>query len=206
LFSVVSVWVFSLAHAQRRSPLAPHPANDLVAAARDRLAEITTRFDLYVQDRRSGDSHIDAIVQKRSLDFTAVLDVLKREELQIACEQLGLDTSGREKAKLQFRTSKPTRPTVKSHISDVVLDSTWEGSAAHYLETCLFVIAYAKNDRLDFDIQYRLKDETPRYLPDFLVDIDVEEGRRVKLILEIKGSPTSRLARRRRQRCSGFAP
>ncbi|MGO9835783.1 MAG: hypothetical protein ACLP1X_16395 [Polyangiaceae bacterium] len=31
--------------------------------ARDRLAEITTRFDLVVDDRRSLDSHIDAIVQ-----------------------------------------------------------------------------------------------------------------------------------------------
>jgi type III restriction enzyme len=88
---------------------------------------------------------------------------------------------------VQFRTSKPTRPTQKSHISDVVLDSTWEGSAAHYLETCPFVVSYAKNDRLDFEIQYQWKEETPRYLPDFLVDIDVGEGRRVKLILEIKG-------------------
>ena len=88
---------------------------------------------------------------------------------------------------VQFRTSKPTRPTVKSHISDVVLDSTWEGSAAHYLELCPFVVSYAKNDRLDFEIQYRWKDETPRYTPDFLVDVDVGEGRRVKLILEIKG-------------------
>jgi len=88
---------------------------------------------------------------------------------------------------VQFRTSKPTRPTRKSHISDVVLDSTWEGSAAHYMEDCPFVVSYAKNDRLDFEIQYRWKDETPRYTPDFLVDVDVGEGRRVKLILEIKG-------------------
>jgi adenine-specific DNA-methyltransferase len=77
---------------------------------RDRLAEITSRFDLYVQDRRSGDSHIDAIVQKRSLDFTLVLDLLKREELQVACEELGLDTSGREKAKLVERLLSLARP------------------------------------------------------------------------------------------------
>jgi type III restriction enzyme len=88
---------------------------------------------------------------------------------------------------VQFRTSKPTRPTIKSHISDVVLDSSWEGSAAHYLETCPFAVSYAKNDRLDFEIQYRWRDETHRYLPDFLVDVDVGEDRRVKLILEIKG-------------------
>ena len=79
--------------------------------ARDRLAEITTRFDLAVDDRRSLDSHIDAIVQKRSLDFTAVLDLLKREELQTACEQLGLDTSGREKAKLVERLLSLAHPS-----------------------------------------------------------------------------------------------
>jgi len=79
--------------------------------ARDRLAEITTRFDLAVDDRRSLDSHIDAIVQKRNLDFTAVLDILKREELQTACEQLGLDASGREKAKLVERLLSLARPS-----------------------------------------------------------------------------------------------
>ena len=68
-----------------------------------------------------------------------------------------------------------------------MLDSTWEGSAAFYLESCPFVVAYAKNDRLDFEIQYQWRDETPRYTPDFLVDVDVGESRRVKLILEIKG-------------------
>jgi hypothetical protein len=70
---------------------------------RDRLAELTERFELEVDDRRSADSHIDAIVRKRSLDFRRVLDVLRREELQAACEALGLDSGGREKAKLVER-------------------------------------------------------------------------------------------------------
>src|SRR5881394_1313988 len=71
--------------------------------SRDRLAELTTRFELDVDDRRSTDSHIDAIVRKRSLGFRRVLEVLRREELQAACEALRLDSGGREKAKLVER-------------------------------------------------------------------------------------------------------
>lgn len=75
----------------------------LAQLSRDRLGELTTRFELEVTDRRSTDAHIDAIVRKRSLDFRRVLDVLKREELQAACEALGLDVGGREKSKLVER-------------------------------------------------------------------------------------------------------
>jgi type III restriction enzyme len=88
---------------------------------------------------------------------------------------------------VQFRTSKPVRPTEKSHISHVVLDSTWEGSVAYYLERCPFVFSYAKNDRLDFTISYTFGTDTHQYTPDFLVDVDVGEGRRVRMILEVKG-------------------
>jgi type I restriction-modification system DNA methylase subunit len=70
---------------------------------RERLSELTTRFELDVHDRRSTDSHIDAIVRKRSLDFGRVLEALRREELQQACEALGLDSGGREKATLVER-------------------------------------------------------------------------------------------------------
>ena len=71
--------------------------------SRHRLAELTTKFELEVDDRRSTDSYIDAIVRKRSLDFGRVLELLRREELQGACEALGLDSGGREKAKLVER-------------------------------------------------------------------------------------------------------
>lgn len=70
---------------------------------RDRLGELTTRFELDVADRRSIEAHIDAIVRKRSLDFRGVLEALRREELQAACEALGLDSGGREKATLITR-------------------------------------------------------------------------------------------------------
>ena len=75
----------------------------LAQLSRDRLGELTTRFELEVADRRSVEAHVDAIVRKRSLDFREVLEVLQREELQGVCEALGLEASGREKAKLVAR-------------------------------------------------------------------------------------------------------
>jgi len=90
-----------------------------------------------------------------------------------------------------FRTSKPTKGTMKSHVSHVVLDSlVWEGAAAYHLEQAPFVVAYVKNDRLDFEIMYEWADKTHKYIPDFLVVVEVGDGRRVTLILEMKGMET----------------
>jgi hypothetical protein len=75
----------------------------LAQLSRDRLAELTSRFELEVADRRSTDAHIDAIVRKRSLNFRQLLEGLHRDELQAVCEALGLDAGGREKAKLVAR-------------------------------------------------------------------------------------------------------
>lgn len=94
----------------------------LAQLSRDRLGELTTRFELEVADRRSTDAHIDAIVRKRSLDFGRVLDVLKREELQAACEALGLDTGGREKSKLIDRIlgeeGEPAKPPSSRRVEE----------------------------------------------------------------------------------------
>ncbi len=93
-------------------------------------------------------------------------------------------------AEVQFRTTKGARGTIKSHVSHVVQDSTWEGSVAYYLEQCPFVSSYAKNDRLDFDIIYEWQGAPHRYIPDFLVVFELEDGRRVSLVLEVKGQET----------------
>lgn len=91
-------------------------------------------------------------------------------------------------ADVQFRTVKPTKETWKSHISHVVLDSPqWEGMAAYHLEQCKRVLAYAKNDRLDFEILYDWQGAPHKYRPDYLVRVDADEEGVATLILEIKG-------------------
>lgn len=72
-----------------RRSAAARPKDHRVAPAqfsRDRLGELTTRFELGVAGRRSTDADIDGIVRNRSLYYRRVLDVLKREEFQAACE------------------------------------------------------------------------------------------------------------------------
>jgi len=90
-------------------------------------------------------------------------------------------------AQVQFRTTKLTRQTLKSHISHVVLDSNWESTAAYHLEQSPRVRAYAKNDRLDFEIMYEWEGSTHKYIPDYLIRIAGEDEQESNLILEIKG-------------------
>jgi type III restriction enzyme len=83
-------------------------------------------------------------------------------------------------------TTRPTIPTVRSQISHVVGDSTWEGYA-----TDLFdgewgkkrIQSYAKTDRLGFCVYYMWNGTRRRFFPDFLVGLS--NGK--TLVLEIKG-------------------
>jgi hypothetical protein len=62
---------------------------------RERLGELANRYDLMVEDRRSVDSHVEALMKAR-LDFAELLRLLRREELQRICDELELDRGGRE--------------------------------------------------------------------------------------------------------------
>ncbi|MCE8544600.1 DEAD/DEAH box helicase family protein [Ruegeria pomeroyi] len=81
-------------------------------------------------------------------------------------------------------TTKPNFPAVKSHISHLVGDSSWEGHAANTFEESGDVLAYAKNDHLGFQIQYLWSGSRRRYIPDFLVKLTCGK----MLALEIKGT------------------
>lgn len=90
-----------------------------------------------------------------------------------------------------FRTVRPTVGTTKSHISHVVLDApTWEHSVAYRLERMPEVIAYARNDHLDFTIPYEWQGVRHEYRPDYLIRWRCEDGREIKIILEVKGLET----------------
>jgi type III restriction enzyme len=66
-------------------------------------------------------------------------------------------------------TSKPCEYTKKSHINNAVLDSTWEGSEAFHLDHDPEVVAWAKNDHLNFEVLYIFKGIVKKYRPDFLI-------------------------------------
>jgi type III restriction enzyme len=92
---------------------------------------------------------------------------------------------------VNFITSKPVWKTgaqpPKCHISHVVLDSSWEEALALTLENHPRVVAYAKNQALGFDIPYLDGGVMRRYLPDFLVRLDIGGDEPLNLILEVKG-------------------
>lgn len=80
-------------------------------------------------------------------------------------------------------TTKPCKPTRKSQISHVVVDSTWEQYTADVFEKSEHVLSYAKNDHLGLQIYYMWNGSKRRYLPDFVVRL--ANGK--TLLLEIKG-------------------
>ncbi len=92
---------------------------------------------------------------------------------------------------VNFITSKTcwatgARPP-KSHISHVVLDSSWEEQLALTLENHRRVLAYAKNQAMGFEIPYLDGGLTRRYRPDFLVRLDDGGNEPLNLVLEVKG-------------------
>ena len=91
-------------------------------------------------------------------------------------------------AEVLFRTVRPCVGTTKSHISHVVLDAPrWEHTAAYHLERMPEVIAYARNDHLDFTIPYEWQGVRHQYSPDYLVRMRSKDGATIKVVLEIKG-------------------
>ncbi|MDO8208749.1 MAG: type III restriction endonuclease subunit R, partial [Gallionella sp.] len=75
------------------------------------------------------------------------------------------------------------QPTIKSQISHVVVDSSWEMYTANLLEKSKLVQSYSKNDHLGFQIHYLWNGARRRFVPDFLIRL--VNGK--TLILEIKG-------------------
>ena len=86
-----------------------------------------------------------------------------------------------------FRTLKEVHGTVRSHVSHIVVDSGWEHSIAFQLEKIPDVIAYVKNDRLDFTISYEYEGAMHNYIPDYIIRLKLDDTSEANLILEVKG-------------------
>lgn len=84
----------------RTAPSPKRRRRALQTLSRDRLAEISEHYELDVDDRRVVESHINAIVRARRVDFGELLGWLSRDELKDICEALDLDATGREKQRI----------------------------------------------------------------------------------------------------------
>lgn len=85
---------------------------------------------------------------------------------------------------MDFWTAKAVFEVAKSHLNYVVADtSTWEQSAAYYIDTHPAVAAFVKNQGLGLGIPYLHDGDPHDYIPDFVIRLT--NG--VHLILETKG-------------------
>lgn len=93
-------------------------------------------------------------------------------------------------AEVNFKTTRPCVPTLRSHINQVVADTdSWEQAATFRLEQARDLVAfYARNDHLELSIPYEYLGVTHAYFPDFVVRLSNE----VTLLLEIKGEERER--------------
>nr|MDA3919866.1 type III restriction endonuclease subunit R [Salinisphaera sp.] len=85
-------------------------------------------------------------------------------------------------------TTKPCEPTRRSQISHAVHDSTWEKAVVEVCEKSDDVVAWAKNDHLDFVVRYLWLGSSRRFIPDFLIKL----ANNRTLVLEVKGQDSDR--------------
>ena len=94
---------------------------------------------------------------------------------------------------VRFETTKTCLETTRSHLNLVVQDSGWESKLADALEHHPAVVAYAKNQGLNFKIPYTFEGRPGNYVPDFLIRLrdaaSTGPDDLLTLILEVSGEP-----------------
>ncbi|MCY4015822.1 MAG: DEAD/DEAH box helicase family protein [Gammaproteobacteria bacterium] len=93
---------------------------------------------------------------------------------------------------VNFTTSKTSRFKTDPNrcpVNWAILDSNWEGEFCRIAEAHPRVLAYVKNHNMGFEVPYRHRFETRRYVPDFIVLVDDGNGSEdpLHLVVEIKG-------------------
>lgn len=91
---------------------------------------------------------------------------------------------------VNFNTSRKDRwetDSRKSHINWVILDSDWEGEFCRVVESHPKVKRYVKNHNLGLEVPCKFGSTMRRYIPDFIVVVDMGDGKELNLIVEIKG-------------------
>ncbi|HVL53142.1 MAG TPA: DEAD/DEAH box helicase family protein [Vitreimonas sp.] len=90
-----------------------------------------------------------------------------------------------------FETTKTCCEATKSHLNLVVQDSGWECKLGQVLEDMPEVVAYAKNQGLNFKIPYTFEGRAGNYVPDFLIRLrdaaSTADDDLLTLVLEVSG-------------------
>jgi type III restriction enzyme len=88
---------------------------------------------------------------------------------------------------VDFTTTKSVYETERSHLNYLVMDSGWEAKLGQVLDEMDEVLAYAKDQGLNFTIPYTFEGEAANYVPDLIVRIDDGEAEPLSLIIEVTG-------------------
>jgi type III restriction enzyme len=91
---------------------------------------------------------------------------------------------------VNFNTSRTDRwktDASRCHINWIIYDQEWEAEFCRVAESHPKVISYVKNHNLGLEVPYLFGSDMRTYLPDFIVVIDLGNGKRLNLIVEIKG-------------------
>ena len=127
--------------------------------------------------RRIKERLLDAIVPDEQEGEMPILPILNRYK--------PIGTT----ADVDFTTKRNVHSTQRSHVSAVVLDSSWEQTAAFYLEQQTdHVFGYVRNDRPFLLIPYEYEGVQHHYEPDYLVRM--KNGKTT--VLETKGEEDDR--------------
>ncbi|OGG49846.1 MAG: hypothetical protein A3F84_15830 [Candidatus Handelsmanbacteria bacterium RIFCSPLOWO2_12_FULL_64_10] len=122
--------------------------------------------------RRIKERLLDAIVPDEQKGEMPILPILNRYK--------SIGTT----ADVDFTTKRNVHSTQRSHVSAVVLDSSWEQTAAFHLERQTdHVFCYVRNDRPFLLIPYEYEGVQHHFEPDYLVRL--KNGKTV--VLEMKG-------------------
>jgi type III restriction enzyme len=116
--------------------------------------------------------------------YPAIWNALKAENSEMRVPVFDSENPIRSTSDMRaWYTSKPTEWTQKSHISHVVVDSTWEATEAYIIDKHPMVRSFVKNDHLGFYIVYNCQGIIRKYYPDFIIKLVNGDH----LILEVKG-------------------
>jgi type III restriction enzyme len=88
---------------------------------------------------------------------------------------------------VDFTTTKKVYETERSHLNYLVMDSGWEAKVGQVLDGMDEVVAYAKNQGLNFKVPYTFEGEAASYVPDLIVRIDEGADEQLNLIIEVTG-------------------